>query len=254
MGETAALCAAFSVSALAALITGALALTRPGTRGRAHWALLGAAALCSAGAAVAPGAASDALRLLSAVVAVLALAAVPGAPPHFSGQARTIVDGLITASSVLLVAWVAGLDDLWGQTTAAHGGLTLTVAVARVAVAAAAIVMLTRSRGAARARLASLAGGFTLIAVGSGAVAYVDLGGAAGWVWVLELGWAAGWGLIAWGAWRSRDDLVEEEHEPGLPTRASVLIPSVPFIAAVLAAADAAVEGEFEGSVIWIAA
>jgi diguanylate cyclase (GGDEF)-like protein len=224
---------------------GATVSTRP------HVTFLAAAGAAFAAGVVAPGVAGPLALLASAVLTALALATVPGAPPHLSGQARTAVDGLITAASILLLAWVAGLRNVWWESTAAHPRLVLAVAVAEVVVAAAAIVMLTRSRDAARRRLGALAGGFTLIAVAGGAMAYRDLGGASAVPELLYLGWPAGWALIVLACWRTRGETPEEEHEPGLPTRASVLIPSLPFIVAVLAAAYAGAGGRFEGFLIW---
>jgi diguanylate cyclase (GGDEF)-like protein len=223
-------------------------------RGRSHWPFLCAAAAAFAAGILAPGVAGPVALLASAALTAFALAAAPGAPPHLSGRARTAVDGLITAASVLLIAWVAGLGDLWASGRAAHPALDLAVAVAEVAVAAAAIVMVTRSRDAARPLLGAMAGALTLIAVGGGAMVYRDLGGATTAVALLYAGWPAGWALIAIACRRTRDDAPEEEHEPGLPTRASVLIPSTPFAVAVLGAAYAGARGDFDGFLVWNAA
>src|SRR5438105_9393825 len=93
-----------------------------------------------------------------ALIALVAMRWLPGAPPHLSGQGRTLVDGLIVAGSALLVAWVAGAG-------------AVGFPVAYLAVAAAALVVSTRAHPAARARFATLAAGFGLVAAGGLGVA-----------------------------------------------------------------------------------
>jgi diguanylate cyclase (GGDEF)-like protein/PAS domain S-box-containing protein len=201
-----------------------------------------------------PAGAAVVLLLGSMLVGAIGLAFLPGTPPHASGQARTAVDGLIVAGSALFVSWSLGLDRLYTAAQGVDRALVLALAVVAVVVAACATVMLTRARPAARPRLGFAAGGFTAIALASAAAAYLTLGGNFPAVAILYLGWAIGWPLIVVAALPEGDQAPLEEIEPGLPTRASVFVPSVPFAIGVLAAALAGARGEFHGALVWVGA
>jgi PAS domain S-box-containing protein len=198
-------------------------------------------------------AAAGALTLIAAwALALGGMARFPGAPPHLAGQGRTLVDGLIVGGSALLIAWVPGLGDLYAD-AGAGDRLALAAALAGIVVAACAVVMLTRARPEARRALGPVAAGLSALALAGGAGAYLALDATATPAAALCAGWALGWGLIGSAARRSAEP-VGRELEPGLPTRGSVFIPSVPFAAAVTALAAAAAGGELEGFVIWNAA
>jgi diguanylate cyclase (GGDEF)-like protein/PAS domain S-box-containing protein len=206
------------------------------------------------GGADSPGEAAATALLASTPLAAAGLTFIPGAPPHLSGRGRTAVDGLIVAGSALFVVWVLGLGELYENSTGTDRALVLALAVGNVTLASAATVMLTRARPAARSRLALVASGFAALALASGAMAYLALGGNFEPAAVLYLGWALGWPLVGWTAWRDRDAAPPEEIEPGLPTRASVFVPSVPFAIAVLGAALAGASNDFRGALVWIGA
>jgi diguanylate cyclase (GGDEF)-like protein/PAS domain S-box-containing protein len=188
----------------------------------------------------------------TSVVAAVICARFPGAPPHLSGRARTLVDGLLVAGSALLVAWVLGLDQLYADAGTADR-LSVPAAIANLAIAAGAVVMLTRARPAARRGLAPVAAGLSAAAAASCGFAYLALGGGNEAVALLYLGWLAGWGLIAYGARRPGKPMAEE-LEPGLPTQASVFIPSTPVVAAIVASTVAVARGDFDGFLVWNAA
>jgi diguanylate cyclase (GGDEF)-like protein/PAS domain S-box-containing protein len=242
-----------AAAAAAAAVVCGLAAARSRARERRARIVLAAAAVMWA-AAAAGGADGRPLVAAAAIVAALvvvaALRQLPGAPPHLSGQGRTLVDGLIVAGSALLVAWTLGLDG--GYRGSGDAGVLATT-LADVVVAAVAIVMLTRARPGARPRLALLAAGFGALAVADCARVYLAMDGAEP-VQVLLLGWAAGWLLVALAVWRRPPEDLGDELTPGLPTRASVTIPSVPFALAILAFAAAAARGRLDAVLIWTAA
>lgn len=223
------------------------------------WGLLGAAAACSAlslaaWAAWAEASAPGAVAGLTAagLLAGTAVAVFPGAPQHASGRGRTLVDALIVSASALLVAWTLGLDGLYAE---AGSTRLLDVALSLVAItnAAGAGVILTRAVPEARPRLAIAAGGLTALALAAGSSTYLALGGAAAWIVALGFGWALGWLMLAAAA-RQGGAAVNREIEPGLPTRASVFIPSVPFAVSVVVLAATISSGGFDGFVVWNAA
>jgi len=241
----------------AAIAVGAAARSTRG-RTRLAWGLLAASALGWAIVAITGLAAgelgaspAEIVAIASSVLAASGMALFPGAPPHASGRARTLVDGLIVAASALFIAWTLGLDDLYRANADADSSLALAGAIATLVIASASIVMLTRARPAARPRLTLVAAGFSALAIANAALAYVALGGGAASAEVLYAGWVAGWLLVGVAARRIAGEPEDGELEPGLPTRASVFVPSVPFAAAVLAGAVAQVQGEFGGFLIW---
>ena len=247
------------VAAAGAAAACALAARRAGGGGRA-WLLLSGCALmwCAAsGARLLTGSWSSgggvglALIVGAALLALLALRGLPGAPPHLSGQLRTLVDGLIVAGSVLFIAWSLGLGHLYRGAPSALARTVVGQTLAEVVVASAAIVILTRARTAARPRLAVLAAGFALLAIADGARTGLMLGGSIGAGSVLFFGWAAGWLLIAGAAVRFAPSRDGEGLKPGLPTQASVLIPSTPFAAGLIVAAETAARGKFGAFLIW---
>jgi len=215
------------------------------TAGLAIWLARGASS---------PGEAGAIVLLVATGIAVVAVAGFRGAPPHASGQARTAVDGLIVAGSALFVGWMLGIGDLYGDATGPHRSLVLILGVANVALASAAGVMATRARPAVRRHLTLLAAGLSAIAVASVAITYLGLGGPFGPAGLLVLGAPIGWVVIALAAQRSRAAPQIDQIEPGLPTQASVFVPSLPFAVAVLGAAVAGVRGDFHGFLIWCSA
>jgi diguanylate cyclase (GGDEF)-like protein/PAS domain S-box-containing protein len=215
------------------------------TAGVLVWLVGGANGLGEAGAVV---------LLAATTVATVGLALFPGAPPHASGRARTVVDGLIVSGSALFAAWVLGLDGLYANGGGSHRPLSLVVAVAVLTLASAAVVMLTRARPAVRPQLALLAGALCAVAVAIAAIAYLSIGGGFGPSALLAVGLPLGWALAVLAARRSRAAPPWEEIEPGLPTRASVFVPSVPFGLAVVCAAVAGARGDFHGFLIWCGA
>jgi diguanylate cyclase (GGDEF)-like protein/PAS domain S-box-containing protein len=226
---------------------------RAGT-GDTRWRLLlaGAAAMWVVTAAgLMPVGAGRALTAAGgALLALAAMRYLPGAPPHLSGQGRTLVDGLIVAGSGLLIAWAAGL----GAIRDVHPNVAAAVALplAYLGVSATALVVLTRARPAARERFAWLAAGYGLIAA-SGVLQASGALDSLRWAAAIAVG-SAGWAVVWWGAGRHPTLGAIDGLRPGLPTRASVLIPSLPFAAAVLATAANAANHGLRAFVIWNAA
>jgi diguanylate cyclase (GGDEF)-like protein/PAS domain S-box-containing protein len=192
-----------------------------------------------------------ALVVSAALLALLGLLRLPGATPHSSGQARTLIDGLIVGSSALFVAWALGLDDLYRRASSPLASAAVGQTVAQLVVASAALVILTRARPTARPRLALLAAGFGALTLADGARVAVILSHSSGAGRLPLFGWAAGWMLVAWAAVRFAPTKDGEGLTPGLPTRASVLIPSTPFAIALMVAAVSAARGRFGSFLVW---
>jgi diguanylate cyclase (GGDEF)-like protein/PAS domain S-box-containing protein len=182
-----------------------------------------------------------------ALLALAAMRFLPGAPPHLSGQGRTLVDGLIVAGSALLIAWVSGLEAVREPNPSTVGDVALPLAY--LSVAATALVILTRARPRAREPFAWLAAGYGLVAAGGALQASMALGSVRLPV-AIAIG-SAGWGVVWWGASHRPALGASDGVTPGLPTRASVLIPSLPFAAAMIVAAANAAGNGWSSFVIW---
>ena len=136
---------------------------------------------------------------------------------------------MIVATALLALAWVCGLDDRY-QTAAGDGfGLVALHVLGFVAVTSMCVVMLTRAAPDARRTLA-------LWAIGLGTVTVAD----AFLLWLrLEPGYegtsvpmllaVAGLGVLVVAS------RTPSGSSPGLPTRASVYIPSVPLVVGLVA-------------------
>jgi diguanylate cyclase (GGDEF)-like protein/PAS domain S-box-containing protein len=245
-------------TAIAAALACRAAARRDEPRPRIAWMLLSGAA---ASWAVAiglwqlgegpPGVPHIALVTLALALEAGGLGMLPGTPERASGLARTLVDGLIVAGSALLIVWAVGLSDLYPSADS-EGHVALYEALGQLTIAAAAAVVLTRASPRVRPLLAFVAGGMAALALASGALAYIELGGATTAVKALYLGWTAGWLLVGVSTRREADDA--DRDGPAIPTHASVLIPSVPFAGAVIALAVAAADGDVEAFPIWNAA
>ena len=199
-----------------------------------------------------PAAWASAGWIAGGLAAGVGLAMAPGAPRTFSGAARTLVDGLIVAASALLVAWLAGLGSVFDES--AGETLLMAAVMTQLSVGAAAIVILTRAREAARRPLVLVAGSLTAMAFSAFALAWLAWDPGAAPAAALLAVCTAAWLAMAIAAHGTLPVEDTDEVEPGLPTRASVFIPSVPFAIAVVAAAAAGMAGEFEGFVIAVSA
>ena len=191
-------------------------------------------------AAPAPGdiGAGDLLLLAAVVPAGVALLIFPGAPDRAAGRGRTVVDGLIVATAALATAWAAGLDDRFHAGAGSDYALAVLHALGLVAVAAMAIVMLTRAPPDARRTLALATAGLGALAVADAALVWVRLGGDIGLGGAATVAALSGVGVLVVSV------RTASGSGPGLPTRASVYIPSVPLAVGLVAlAAEAVREG-----------
>jgi len=133
------------------------------------------------------------------VLATIAAIYLPSRAPSTAAGFRSVLDGLVIATSLLVVAWVTSLRSLWGDGTADLASLVVTTAYPVGDVLILTMVLL-RVAGADRVRGRVL---FPL-ALGLGSFAVADIGyvfattagtyasGAA-----FDLGWVSGFLLIA---------------------------------------------------------
>jgi diguanylate cyclase (GGDEF)-like protein/PAS domain S-box-containing protein len=190
--------------------------------------------------------AGDLLLGLALIPAGAALLLLPGSPRHPAGRGRTVVDGMIVATVLLGAAWAGGLEERFHAVAAEDMAFVPLHVLGAVVLAAMAVVMLTRSAPDARRTLALAAAGLTAVAAGDAALAWLRLDpGFDGAWWPTLLAVAGFGGLLA--AARA-----PAGSSPGLPTRASVYIPSVPLAAGLVVLAGEAVAEGLDGLLIWV--
>jgi diguanylate cyclase len=177
---------------------------------------------------------ADLFYLGSIPLALVGLLLFPSAPATGTGRARTLLDGLIVASSVLFVSWMFvlgpalrdGEGTLWGRS------ISLAYPVSDVVVITLVIVAYVRCGPAGRVAMGFVAVAFSAFALADSFFTYDDLHDVA----VSEISnvaWIAGYLLIALGALhagrhpadRLPDDPVHEQRN-----RSAVLLPYVPLV------------------------
>jgi diguanylate cyclase (GGDEF)-like protein/PAS domain S-box-containing protein len=188
----------------------------------------------------------DLVLLAALVPGGVALLLLPGGPAHPAGRGRTVVDGMIVAASALATAWVAGLDDRFQAMAGASMPIVPLHVGGVVVLASMAIVMLTRAERDARPTLALTAAGLGAVALADGLYFWLRLDPGFDGAWWPTAVALIGFGFLAAAA-RS-----PAGSGPGLPTRASVYIPSVPLmVGLVVLAGEAVSEGELSDLLVW---
>jgi PAS domain S-box-containing protein len=172
---------------------------------------------------------ADPFYLGSVVVGTVALFAFPSAPRGMADRMRTLLDGLIVATSLLLVAWATVLEPVahsippdvpW------HRVLALAYPLGEIARTSVLLVVLARARRAGGG-LALLAAGTITLALTECAYAYTLSQGTYRTGDVLDAGWMVALLLMALAA--RTDDPAEEAGAQ--PSGARVMLPYLPMVA-----------------------
>ena len=182
--------------------------------------------------------AADFFFLLAVPLSVAGLLWFPSSPDTQSGRARTLLDGIIVAASVLFVSWTVVLGPTLhnGASTGWSRAIGLAYPAADVVVLTIVIIAYVRCDPAGRVAVGLVGLAFASFALADSLFAYNDLHGE-NVSEVSNTAWVAGYLLIALGAYYAR------LHPPGevspaadvdRGTRVQVLLPYVP-LAVVLA-------------------
>ncbi|SNS28232.1 PAS domain S-box-containing protein/diguanylate cyclase (GGDEF) domain-containing protein [Geodermatophilus pulveris] len=217
----------FSLAAGAAAVVRA---RRHAGRVRLFWRRLGAASLAWGGGMAAwswyeslrglevpfPSVA-DVGFLASPLLAGWALLTLPLAAPTRAGRVRTVLDGLVVASSLLLVSWMLVLDSIvqaGGDVTSQAISLAYPVSDIVLITTVVYTWMRARSRGAGLLVPLPLIGvGLVALAVADSGFVYLTTAGvysSGNWI---DLGWGAGFCLLLLAALRPGEDAGDVEME-----------------------------------------
>ncbi|MFC7527414.1 putative bifunctional diguanylate cyclase/phosphodiesterase [Actinoplanes sp. GCM10030250] len=176
------------------------------------------------------------LGLVGIVLVAAGLLILPSANQPLVNRLRSVLDGLLIASSLVLVGWVFAVDPLADEVTVGpEFYLTLVYPLGGIVLATMSVYMLPqqRRRHGCGAHMVFIAGGLFLFAVSDAIYAYLGLVPDNGAGQPVDLGWLAGFALIIMGAARPL-----ERSSPLVPLSAAVgtgavMLPYVAVLAAL---------------------
>ncbi|GAB1693396.1 putative bifunctional diguanylate cyclase/phosphodiesterase [Krasilnikovia sp. M28-CT-15] len=166
------------------------------------------------------------------------LLVLPADEQTLANRARSLLDGLMVATSLALIAWLLVVDPLLhaGGTGGTALALSLAYPLADVVIITIVVYMLAlrRRTGAMSARLALVGAGICAFAISDVGYAYLNLVGTYASGGVTDIGWFAGFALIllaACGPARAEDAPVAARASTRRPV--GVLPPYVAVLAAL---------------------
>jgi diguanylate cyclase (GGDEF)-like protein len=166
-----------------------------------------------------------------------ALLAFQDLPAAGAGRARVVLNGFLTSSCLMFVAWYLLLGPLWrqGDGHVLNQLVAISYPAVDVALATLALGLLVRSR-LPRSTSALVVLGMSLYFIGDAHLAVSTLQQTFSIGKVLDLGWTAGYAALAWAA------VLGGSRAPARTTpRARVFEVSTPYLAVLAAAVCAAV-------------
>jgi diguanylate cyclase (GGDEF)-like protein len=173
------------------------------------------------------------------VLVPIGLLALPSRAQALASRMRSVLDGLMVAASLVLIAWIFVVSPLIeaGQDTALALYVSLTYPLGDVVIVTIVIYMLAqqRRRGRTFTHLALVGGGIVAFAVSDIGYAYLNLKGAYSSGGVTDIGWFAGFSLILLAATKPIPPVLDEE--PGTADGnqpVGILLPYVAVLAALL--------------------
>ena len=248
---------------------GACAFTAVRHRGRtrAAWALMGVSAAAWGAGEVAwsyyelingqqlPFPSLADFGYLTAVpFAIAAVLFFPSAPSRAVSLARTILDGLLIAGSLLIISWTTVLGPVY---RAGDGGMLATLIglaypAGDVVIGTMVVILAARAPKVTRLPLLLLAAGLVANLLSDSGFAYLTTTNLYGAGNVIDAGWVAGYLLIAIAALRAAATPALTAMADGPAGRAGLLLPYVPVVAgALVAAIQEAEPGELDPVVFW---
>ena len=231
---------------------GAYAAVRHRGRTRVAWALISISALCwglgevawsyyelMLGRQVPFPSLADVGYLTAVPFAIAGVLCFPSAPSRVASQARTILDGLLIAGSLLIISWATVLGVVYrsGSDSRLAQWISLAYPAGDVVIATMIIILAARAPRVARLPLYLLAGGLFANLLADSGFAYLTTTNTYGAGSVVDAGWAAGYLLIAIAAFCSTWIPALPAAQAGPPGRMRLLLPYVPVAAAALVAA-----------------
>lgn len=148
---------------------------------------------------------------------------------------RLVLDGVIVAGSLFVIAWFAVVRQMFatGRATSFEVGLSLAYPLTDLVVVTVALLVLARARSGLRAPLMLLTAGIGLMALADCGWAYLTSHDDYSTVSVVDLGWAFGLLLIGIGALLCSHVASGHVDGAGAPTALALWVPYVPMAVAM---------------------
>lgn len=170
--------------------------------------------------------------------AIAAVLCFPAAPSRAASVARTVLDGLLIAGSLLIISWATVLGAVYRAST---GGLLenligLAYPVGDVLIGTMVVILAARAPRVTRWPLYLLAGGLSANLLADSGFFYLTATNRYGAGNVIDAGWVAGYLLIAIAALRAASTPALPAEAEGPPGRPGLLLPYLPVAAGALVA------------------
>jgi diguanylate cyclase (GGDEF)-like protein/PAS domain S-box-containing protein len=193
--------------------------------------------------------------LLAVPFAIAGVLCFPSATSRATSLARTVLDGLLIAGSLLIISWSTVLGTVYraGTTNLLTNLIGLAYPVSDVVIGTMVVILATRTPRASRLPLFLLAGGLVANLLADSGFAYLTTTNTYGAGNPIDVGWAAGYLLIAIAALFSASTPALRAVMPTRPGRVGLLLPYAPVVVGALAAAiDELWPGELDGIIFWM--
>src|SRR3989440_669641 len=175
-------------------------------------------------------------RLADVPFAIAGVLCFPSAPSRLTSLARTILDGLLIAGSLLIVSWATVLGTVYrgGSDSICAQLISLAYPTSYVVIATMIIILAARAPKTTRLPLYLLAGGLLANLLADSGFAYLTATNRYGTGSVIDAGWAAGYLLIAIAALFAASTPVLGAGTEAPPGRPGLLLPYLPVVAAAV--------------------
>jgi diguanylate cyclase (GGDEF)-like protein/PAS domain S-box-containing protein len=195
------------------------------------------------------------LGYLTAVpFAIVGVLCFPAAPARAVSLARTVLDGLLIAGSLLIISWSTVLGAVYRADSGDVFGKLIGLAypAGDVVIGTMIVILAVRVPRATRLPLYLLAGGLLANLLADSGFAYLTTTNQYGAGSVIDVGWAAGYLLIAIAALRSASMPALTAGADSPPGHLGLLLPYLPVAAgALVAAIQEVAPGELDPVVFW---
>jgi len=169
-----------------------------------------------------------------------------------AGLLRTVLDGLATASSLLVVSWALILSTIFrGESALGSKLILLAYPAGDVVVITIVLSAISRARKGSERQMRSLqllCVGLSALAISDSGFAYMTASSSYASGNVIDLGWFAGFAIVAAAALGHHDEVaMATEDVPA--SRGALLLPYIPVVVAAATSVTLAVRGDLDAVV-----
>ena len=192
--------------------------------------------------------------LLACPFAIAAVLFFPSAPSRATSLARTVLDGLLIAGSLLIISWSTVLGTVYraGTENIVANLIGLAYPISDVVIGTMVLILAARAPRATRLPLFLLAGGLVANLLADSGFAYLTTTNTYGAGNPIDVGWAAGYLLIAIAALFAASTPELGVVSSGPPGRLGLLLPYAPVaVGALVAAIDEVRPGQLDPIIFW---